>query len=104
MVLDAFGPDRGTYEAMQESGVGPTWQSWGGVWGGQRDPVHFQLPAGPEVRVSPVTQTIAQAVDFLIGFNPLMGATELAATLLQLGYPESQVLQFLAGPAEYLVR
>jgi hypothetical protein len=34
----------------------------------------------------------------------VIGATELAATLLQLGYPESQVLQFLSGPAEYIAR
>jgi hypothetical protein len=104
MVLDAFGPDRGTYEAFYETGVGPTWQAWGGIWGGQKDPVHFQLPGGQEVRANPYTHTLAQAVDFLIGMNPVIGATELAATLLQMGYPESQVLQFLSGPAEYIVR
>lgn len=26
------------------SDVGYTWQSWGGVWGGNRDPVHFEYP------------------------------------------------------------
>jgi hypothetical protein len=24
--------------------VGYTWQTWGGVWGGDRDPVHFEYP------------------------------------------------------------
>jgi hypothetical protein len=24
--------------------VGYTWQQWGGIWGGQRDPVHFEYP------------------------------------------------------------
>jgi hypothetical protein len=24
--------------------VGATWQSWGGVWGGKKDVVHFELP------------------------------------------------------------
>jgi hypothetical protein len=24
--------------------VGYTWESWGGVWGGQNDPVHFEYP------------------------------------------------------------
>ena len=24
--------------------VGYTWQAWGGVWGGDRDPVHFEYP------------------------------------------------------------
>jgi hypothetical protein len=24
--------------------VGYTWETWGGVWGSQRDPVHFEYP------------------------------------------------------------
>src|SRR6266852_8927098 len=24
--------------------VGYTWQSWGGIWGGEKDPVHFEYP------------------------------------------------------------
>jgi hypothetical protein len=24
--------------------LGYTWQQWGGVWGGDRDPVHFEYP------------------------------------------------------------
>jgi hypothetical protein len=102
-VLDAFGPDRGSYEAFQETGVGPLWQSWGGIWGAAKDPIHFQLPSSTgEVRVNPYTHTLAQAVDFIIGFNPVIGATELAATLLRIGYPESEVLRFLSGPTEYI--
>ena len=27
--------------------LGELWISWGGVWGGNRDPVHFQLPGAP---------------------------------------------------------
>jgi hypothetical protein len=27
--------------------LGELWQSWGGQWGGNRDPVHFQLPGAP---------------------------------------------------------
>jgi hypothetical protein len=26
------------------SDVGGTWSSWGGIWGGERDPVHFEYP------------------------------------------------------------
>lgn len=26
--------------------LGKVWQSWGGVWGGASDPVHFQVPGG----------------------------------------------------------
>lgn len=28
--------------------LGRVWQSWGGVWGGKSDPVHFQIP-GPRL-------------------------------------------------------
>ena len=30
------------WEALAD--VGYTWESWGGVWGGEKDPVHFQYP------------------------------------------------------------
>ncbi len=30
------------FEALAD--VGATWISWGGVWGGTRDPVHFEYP------------------------------------------------------------
>ena len=28
--------------SAQQAAVGRLWQSWGGTWGGARDPVHFQ--------------------------------------------------------------
>jgi hypothetical protein len=30
------------FEALSD--VGYTWQQWGGVWGTERDPVHFEFP------------------------------------------------------------
>jgi len=27
--------------------LGAVWTEWGGLWGGRRDPVHFQLPGAP---------------------------------------------------------
>jgi hypothetical protein len=30
------------WEALAD--VGNLWESWGGVWGGEKDPVHFQYP------------------------------------------------------------
>jgi hypothetical protein len=30
------------WEALWD--VGYTWEQWGGVWGGDADPVHFQYP------------------------------------------------------------
>lgn len=39
--------------------VGYTWQTWGGVWGGQVDPVHFQYPGF--VPDENVVQTVARS-------------------------------------------
>ncbi len=97
------------YDALAD--VGAFWQSMGGTWGGQRDPVHFELP-GASVRhkrrpygfLGPHTHALAVAVDIIIGFNPYIGAVELAATLVGLGYPENEVLKFLSGPAEYILQ
>lgn len=48
--------------------VGYTWESWGGVWGGEKDPVHFEYP-GFKVPIDPVEVASiffpAQAVDIL---------------------------------------
>jgi hypothetical protein len=36
--------------------VGYTWESWGGVWGGQKDPVHFEYPGFVVPAVDPVPE------------------------------------------------
>lgn len=86
--------------------VGALWQQWGGVWGAQRDPVHFELPGWrrevEQPLPSPWTHNLAVAADILIGFNPTIGVIELSAWLVTLGYPEAEVFQFLSGPFEYL--
>jgi hypothetical protein len=91
--------------------LGQLWQSWGGIWGGAfNDPIHFEYPGfkqsgSPDTALpSPKTHRIAEAADFIISFIPYIGATELAAELLKLGYPESKVLQFLSGPFSYLAK
>jgi hypothetical protein len=94
--------------------LGGLWQSWGGTWGAQNDPVHFELPGasayhkrGPESfleRITPSRHTLAVAADMLLSFQPEIGAVELAAWLVSLGYPESEVLKFLKGPIEYVLR
>lgn len=85
--------------------LGEQWQDWGGTWGGRADPIHFEAPgASQSHKIGPRTHTIAEVVDFIIGFNPTIGAVELAATLLHLGFPRSEVLDFLSGPLGYLTR
>ncbi len=94
------------YDALAD--VGAFWQAMGGTWGAQNDPVHFELPGATARRKkaapAPYTHPLAVAADILIGFNPYIGAVELAATLIGLGYPESEVLKFLSGPVEYLTK
>jgi hypothetical protein len=42
------------FEALGD--VGYTWESWGGVWGGEKDPVHFQYPGFVVPAVDPSTE------------------------------------------------
>lgn len=91
------------YEFLSE--LGRVWQEMGGTWGGPRDPIHFELPgASASHRISPTTHSIAEAVDFVLGFVPGIGAVQLASSLVHLGFPQSQVLEFLAGPLSYITK
>lgn len=91
------------YEALED--VGNAWTTWGGTWGGAADPVHFELPgASASHRISPMTHTIAEAADLVLGFVPGLGEVELYATLLHLGFPHSQILAFLESPLSYITQ
>ncbi|SRR5216684_2965849 len=57
--------------------LGALWISWGGEWGGNRDPVHFQLPGAPSPELLEQTKGAARsgitaqgAVDFVAGLQP----------------------------------
>lgn len=92
------------------SDLGKVWESWGGVWGGHYgDPVHFEFPgfkAGPSIVAkagcSKAKSLLAGAVDVVLGFAPYLGELELAAYLVSLGFPQSQIAAFLKSPASYL--
>jgi hypothetical protein len=91
------------YDMLDE--LGALWQEWGGTWGARADPIHFELPgASQSHRIGPSTHTVAQAADFLLGFAPYLGEVELVASLLKLGFPKSEVLDFLSGPLGYLTK
>src|SRR5260370_28493697 len=68
------------FEALAD--VGYTWQQWGGVWGSDRDPVHFQYPGFvvPDVPVENVVQkaarTFADLPWYLQLFLPLASSTK----------------------------
>lgn len=91
------------YEYLAE--LGRIWEEAGGTWGRSADPIHFELPgASASHKIGPRTHSLAEAADLLIGFIPYVGEVELAATLVHLGYPRSQVLEFLSGPLGYLTK
>jgi hypothetical protein len=80
------------------SELGQVWESWGGKWGGARDPVHFELPGASQ---SHQHRSIALAADLVIGLVPGISEVELAAELASLAFPRSEILQFLSSPIEY---
>lgn len=121
------------------SDVGAVWVSWGGAYGGTRDPVHFELkgagalawsygsqgltpPGGgsPDTNLSgsspdkrgiaaeiarlPVwsQKYIYMASDALLGAVPYYRVVQMIASLIQLGYSDSEIINFLAGPVENL--
>lgn len=91
------------FEALDD--VAAYWQDLGGVWGGRRDPVHFELPGASEShRIGPNTHTLGEAFDFLSSFVPYLGEIEMGAALIHMGFPRSEVLEFLSGPFGYLTK
>ena len=89
------------------SDVGALWREWGGVWGAQRDPVHFELPgAGAAARQLAMEEpesrgVLAGAIDFAAGFIPVYGEVEMFAEILRMfpGFSQSEILQLLAEPS-----
>lgn len=94
--------------------LGTVWASWGGVYGGARDPVHFEYPG---FRPPPTPSRTAQqrstgAVpgllgptlgDVLVGFLPFVGTGELAATIVDaLGLSQSEAVRLLSAPVTTL--
>jgi hypothetical protein len=104
--------------------VGRVWKSWGGAYGGKRDPVHFELPGAgaaawqlgeQQAAVAATTPTngvgwlparwksaIYSLEDFGISMIPGVDYITLIASLLKLGYPDSQILAILTEPVEKL--
>jgi hypothetical protein len=95
--------------------VGYTWQQWGGIWGGDQDPVHFQFPGF----VVPTAGTsgewddpgVVRLCDFLSGFSPLGPlqladsiATYIAPLTSSPGSMERKVQAFIQGPCSTLYR
>ncbi len=84
------------YEYLSD--VGSVWEGWGGTWGGERDPIHFELPGASRQHQH---RNIALVADAVLGLVPEIGGVELGATLLSFGFPQSEILKFLQGPIQY---
>jgi hypothetical protein len=83
------------------SDLGQVWESWGGTWGGARDPVHFELPGASQKHQH---RNIALGADLVLGLVPGISEVELAASLASLGFPRSEILQFLSSPISYVTQ
>jgi len=85
--------------------VGALWTSWGGAWGGQSDPVHFELPgasARAKARGGPtgLQEVVGFARSVALGRVPVFGQASTVAWLATLipGLSEKQYLKLLADP------
>lgn len=104
-----------------QADVGQVFQSWGGVWGAKRDPVHFELPgagaaafaAGEALTRSGTSGTGRQPpvpggafyklADFLSSFVPGLGEVQLVDKLVSLLDGNDDLASwYLQHPAEAL--
>lgn len=89
--------------------LGEVWKSWGGVWGGNRDPVHFQLPGAPSPELLAETKGAAAQEQQGAIWNPYLAAANLSEDLpwyvkflrpWQLGiYRDYPIIRGLIDPA-----
>jgi len=104
----AFDMTVSPFEALAD--VGYTWESWGGVWGSTKDPVHFEYPGfSPPIDVSRDVPSYIQLCHFLSGFTalgPLQLADAIAEHIAPLhSSPESmerKIQAFIHGPCSAL--
>jgi hypothetical protein len=95
--------------------LGTVWKSWGGTWF-PSDAIHFEYPGFKKAlaqsgissassgsgTTSDFGSTVASVGDFVLGFLPGVGEVELIASIVALGFPQSEALQFLSSPLETL--
>lgn len=78
------------YEALAD--VGSVWQEAGGIWGGARDPVHFEYPgftAQKSTSSNPV-YTVAQWIDSLPWYVSILLPVALTTSEQFITYPDVQ--------------
>ncbi len=107
---EAFDMIVSPYEALAD--VGYTWESWGGSWGGERDPVHFELPgASGRAKAQAGRVIYMEAADLrsylnlALSFLPYVSIVTVAAWLASLvpGLSKSEALNLLQNPFDLSV-
>lgn len=106
---------------LNQADLGAVWRSWGGIYGGEEDPIHFQFPgfnpqtvggaaAGPQLppEFGKVGTTAEQAADLLLSILPtplrsIVGTASLANAIVSLaGGSLDLLLWWLGHPAEFV--
>lgn len=91
-----------------QADLGSVWESWGGIWGSTRDPVHFEYPGFTPPRQERVTVSVPQEggpfyalADFLSGWVPYLGEAQLLDWIFRLLHgQETEAEWYLQHPAE----
>jgi hypothetical protein len=89
------------------SDVGYTWETWGGVWGGENDPVHFEIPESRKYVLEHLSlDALTTGIDFGISFLPVVGQASTFATVLQLfpRWSQNAVLDAISSPTSTIQR
>lgn len=105
-----------------QTDLGYVWSSWGGIYGGTRDPVHFEFPnwqalvptdqaGSPVASAAPSSlgtagSTVYRLADIVLEvlpFSSILGRTNIANALLQaFGYDNPLFTFWLSHPAEFI--
>lgn len=113
LAFDMVIPDPG-----YQLGAGKLWVSWGGVYGHEEDPIHFEYPSWRTVAGVPATPTVAsdassyrtlvlRAEDAALSWLPtplryIIDTGELGSAIVRLsGGSPGPLLYYLEHPAEF---
>lgn len=95
----AFDMVTSPFESLPD--VGYTWETWGGQWGGEGDPIHFEIPGARRHILKHLSwSALVTGIDFAISFLPVVGAVSTGAAVLQLfpRWSRNAVLRALSEP------